>query len=102
MLLAADATDPTAVEQRVRRGGRRGTGLLARDLPARLLPAQPFEWRVHRRYNPESITAYNIVPGLIGTLLTFTPWSSRHWQSPASASAGRWRTSSRCRYVRSR
>src|SRR4029077_3596892 len=28
--------------------------------------------RVHRRYNPEAITAYNIVPGLIGTILTMT------------------------------
>ena len=27
---------------------------------------------VHRRYNPEAITAYNIVPGLIGTILTMT------------------------------
>ena len=30
------------------------------------------EMRVHRRYNPEGITAYNIVPGLIGTILTMT------------------------------
>jgi len=28
--------------------------------------------RVHRRYNPEGITQYNIVPGLIGTILTMT------------------------------
>jgi ABC-2 type transport system permease protein len=28
--------------------------------------------RVHRRYNPEAITQYNIVPGLIGTILTMT------------------------------
>jgi ABC-2 type transport system permease protein len=30
------------------------------------------ELRVHRRYNPEGITAYNIVPGLLGTILTMT------------------------------
>jgi ABC-2 type transport system permease protein len=28
--------------------------------------------RVHRRYNPEGVTAYNIVPGLLGTILTMT------------------------------
>ena len=31
-----------------------------------------FELRVHRRYNPEGATEYNIVPGLIGTILTMT------------------------------
>jgi ABC-2 type transport system ATP-binding protein len=30
------------------------------------------ELRVHRRYNPEGITAYNIVPGLLGVILTMT------------------------------
>jgi ABC-2 type transport system permease protein len=32
----------------------------------------PLEMRVHRRYNPEGITAYNIVPGLLGVILTMT------------------------------
>ena len=32
----------------------------------------PVDMRVHRRYNPEGITAYNIVPGLIGIILTMT------------------------------
>ena len=27
---------------------------------------------VHRRYNPDNITAYNIVPGLLGVVLTLT------------------------------
>jgi ABC-2 type transport system permease protein len=31
-----------------------------------------FELRVQRRYNPEGITQYNIVPGLIGVVLTMT------------------------------
>ncbi len=35
-------------------------------------PAAPFEVVVHRRYNPENITAYNIVPGLLGIVLTLT------------------------------
>lgn len=32
----------------------------------------PFEFRVHRRYNPEGITAYNVVPGLMGIILVMT------------------------------
>ncbi|MFX8215166.1 ABC transporter permease, partial [Acinetobacter baumannii] len=32
----------------------------------------PFEVRIQRRYNPEGLTRYNIVPGLIGTILTMT------------------------------
>jgi ABC-2 type transport system permease protein len=32
----------------------------------------PFEVRVHARYNPEQVTAYNIVPGLLGVILTMT------------------------------
>ena len=32
----------------------------------------PFELRVHRRYNPEGITQYNVVPGLMGVILVMT------------------------------
>ena len=32
----------------------------------------PVDLRLHRRYNPEGISAYNIVPGLLGTILTMT------------------------------
>mgnify|MGYP000037853971 CR=1 FL=1 len=32
----------------------------------------PYEIRIHRRYNPEGLSRYNIVPGLIGTILTMT------------------------------
>ena len=32
----------------------------------------PFEVRVHQRYNPEGLTNYNIVPGLMGVILTMT------------------------------
>jgi len=34
--------------------------------------APPFEVILHRRYNPEGITQYNVVPGLIGVILTMT------------------------------
>src|SRR5262249_24529567 len=49
---------------------------LAHDLTGTLAALKatpgPFEIRVHRRYNPEGITQYNIVPGLIGVVLTMT------------------------------
>lgn len=32
----------------------------------------PFDLRIHRRYNPEGITAYNVVPGLMGIILVMT------------------------------
>ena len=74
LLVEADATDPAATGNALaaldRRSARRRsqhdlTGPLARLAPA----AAPFEVRVHRRYNPEGITQYNIVPGLIGVIL---------------------------------
>ncbi len=34
--------------------------------------AFPFEVRVHRRYNPEGVSQYNVVPGLMGAILTMT------------------------------
>src|SRR5436190_2138343 len=44
-----------------------------RKLPTAVVAAEPpFEVRVHRLYNPEGVTQYNIVPGLIGTILTMT------------------------------
>src|SRR6185436_10095661 len=44
---------------------------LIHDLPD-LVPASPFDVVVHRRYNPEGLSAYNIVPGLLGVILTMT------------------------------
>ena len=32
----------------------------------------PFEIRIHARYNPAGVTQLNIVPGLVGTILTMT------------------------------
>jgi len=52
------------------------SGALQHDLKgplAYLLPgAEPLELRIHPRYNPEGITQYNIVPGLMGVVLTMT------------------------------
>ena len=76
LLVEADASDPAAIVNAVAALGQLANTALARDLQgplAELAPrAPPFEVRIHRRYNPEGVTAYNIVPGLIGTILTMT------------------------------
>ena len=69
----ADATDPQATGGAVAVLNHLGAELFAPDLPGRRLAAiAPVELRVLRRYNPEGITAYNIVPGLLGVILTLT------------------------------
>jgi ABC-2 type transport system permease protein len=76
LLVEADATDPVAT----------GNALAAlRDLAGRALREDlkgPLAWlagsdgpvslRLHARYNPEAVTQYNIVPGLMGVVLTMT------------------------------
>ncbi|MCF3650303.1 ABC transporter permease [Synoicihabitans lomoniglobus] len=76
LLIEADATDPGATGSAL--GSLQGVidSALARDLRGPLAdlsatPA-PVELRLHRLYNPEVITQYNIVPGLMGVVLTMT------------------------------
>jgi len=76
VLVEADATDPAATSNALGALAALERRALARDLrgPLAALGGEPpaFEFRVHRRYNPEGITQYNIVPGLIGVVLTMT------------------------------
>ena len=76
LLVEADASDPTAVSNAVAAAQRLAATALSRDLAGALgksLPlSPPVDVRVHRLYNPEGVTAYNIVPGLLGTILTMT------------------------------
>ena len=76
MLVEADATDPVATGNALASLGRINQTALTRDLsdaPASLSPPVPsFEIRVHNRYNPEGMTSYNIVPGMIGMVLNMT------------------------------
>ena len=76
LLLAADATDPSATGNALAALAQEGTGALAHDLTGplgRLQPAAaPFAINVQRRYNAEGITQYNIVPGLLGVILQMT------------------------------
>lgn len=76
LLVEADATDPAATSNALATLAVLNQSALARDLSGSLASLQPgpppFEVRVQRRYNPEGITQYNIVPGLVGTILTMT------------------------------
>lgn len=76
ILVEADATDPSATGGAVAALATLPDQALRHDLTGALAargqtPA-PFEVVVHRRYNPEAITAYNIVPGLLGIILSLT------------------------------
>ena len=76
VLLEADATDPSATGSAIAAVNQLAQTALSRDLqgPLQFLQSKPaaFELRIHRRYNPEGITQYNIVPGLMGVILTMT------------------------------
>ena len=74
LLVAADASDPVAAGTAL--GALEGivSTALARDrgLPETIQSVPAFEIRQHRRYNPAAVTSLNIVPGLLGTILTMT------------------------------
>jgi len=86
LLVEADATDPVATGNAIAAVNQLANTALTRDLNgplASLAPAPPassplfaapgaFEVRIHARYNPEQVTQYNIVPGLLGVILTMT------------------------------
>lgn len=76
LLVEGDATDPVATGNALNALGTLSLEALSHDLdgPLQALApgVAPFDLRVHRRYNPEGLTSYNIVPGLVGTILTMT------------------------------
>lgn len=76
LLVEADATDPSATGNALAAVNQALTTALAHDLQGVTgdLASSPstIDVRVQRRYNPEGITAYNIVPGLLGVILTMT------------------------------
>jgi ABC-2 type transport system permease protein len=76
VLVAADATDPAASGNALSALNAISRQVLVHDLNGPLLDLHagdpPFEMRVQRRYNPEGISRYNIVPGLLGVILTMT------------------------------
>jgi ABC-2 type transport system permease protein len=76
LLLEADASDPAATSNALGALNQIVDTALQHDLVGPLAYAAsgsaPFELRLQRRYNPEGITQYNIVPGLMGVILTMT------------------------------
>jgi ABC-2 type transport system permease protein len=76
LLVEADATDPQATANAIGAVQQLAATALQHDLAGPLAALQPgpapFEWRIQRRYNPEGVTQYNIVPGLMGVILTMT------------------------------
>jgi ABC-2 type transport system permease protein len=76
LLVSADATDPSASGNAIAALDEAARSALRHDAAGVLHHLAPtdaaFEIRVHRRYNPEGLSRVNIVPGLIGTILTMT------------------------------
>jgi ABC-2 type transport system permease protein len=76
ILLTIDATDPMAASNAMASANVFSNSVFDRDINGALsylkpkLP--PFQLEVHTKFNPEFITYYNIVPGLIGVVLTMT------------------------------
>lgn len=82
LLVEADATDPAATGLAVASLSQLVQGVVSKDMKGALSSlaggagtngaAPPFDVRIHKLYNPEGITQYNIIPGLMGTILTMT------------------------------
>src|SRR5438552_5386258 len=72
LLVAADATDPVAAGSALSALGVLVQTALEHDLHTGDPTSLPFEIRAHARYNPAASSRLNIVPGLVGTILTMT------------------------------
>ncbi len=76
VLVEADATDPAATGPALAAVRAVAASVLNRDLtgPLARLRAKdgPVDFSIHAHYNPENITQYNVVPGLMGVVLTMT------------------------------
>ena len=76
LLIEADATDPSVASGAISTLSTVAAEALLREkgteAQARETADQALEVVVHRRYNPEGVTQYNIVPGLLGVILQMT------------------------------
>ncbi len=76
LLIEADATDPAAASAAIASVRELAASVARKDFKGVLAPlagsAAPFDVRVHKLYNPEGLTQNNIVPGLMGVILTMT------------------------------
>jgi len=76
ILIEADATDPAVASGAIGTLGTVAKQALLRETGTEAEAAQAetsqLDVVVHKRYNPEGVTAYNIVPGLLGVILQMT------------------------------
>jgi ABC-2 type transport system permease protein len=76
IVIEADATDPATTSGALAAVDQAISQTLTREFSGPLAiyrtGVNSAEVLLHRRYNPESITRYNVVPGLLGIILTMT------------------------------
>jgi len=76
LLIEADASDPIAAGSALAALNGITQTVIQKELTGPLAPLAgspaPFDVEVHRLFNPEGITQYNVVPGLMGVILTLT------------------------------
>jgi ABC-2 type transport system permease protein len=72
LLVAADATDPVAAGSALSSLGQVARTALQNERGLPETSAPPFDIRTHARYNPAAVSSLNIVPGLVGVILTMT------------------------------
>jgi ABC-2 type transport system permease protein len=76
ILIAADASDPVAASGAIGAIERIAQSAFAPDFQGPLAflarAPPPYEIVIHRRYNPAGVSAFNIVPALLGVILTMT------------------------------
>jgi ABC-2 type transport system permease protein len=76
LLVEADGTDPTAAGGALAALSGIAQSVIQKELKGPLASLAgsppPFDVQVHRLYNPEGLTRYNIVPGLMGVILSMT------------------------------
>lgn len=76
VLVEADASDPSASSAALGRVDAIFASAIRHDLSGPLARLDgsppPYSVIIHAKYNPEGATQYNIVPGLLGVILTMT------------------------------
>jgi ABC-2 type transport system permease protein len=76
VLIEADASDPAATGPAIAAARSLASSVFDRDLTGPLARLRskpsPVDFQIHAHYNPENITQYNVVPGLMGVVLTMT------------------------------
>ncbi|HZM10767.1 MAG TPA: ABC transporter permease [Candidatus Limnocylindrales bacterium] len=76
LLIEADASDPIAAASALAAVNGITQSVIQKELTGPLAPLAgspaPFDVEIHRLFNPDGITQYNVVPGLMGVILTLT------------------------------